>query len=176
MKYRLPTKDDYEILKEYVEEHYANGEKSISASLGLTNMNYDAWVEKINRNSREPDDEWGKYYLYLVFNDNNRLVGLLNIRYNLAPHLRDMYGDIGYGVRPSERRKGYATEMLHYALSICKETGMKEVILGCYENNYGSNRTIIKNGGILYRHDIENKKISDNWQIELKRNYYKIEL
>lgn len=23
MKYRLPTKDDYEILKEYVEEHYA---------------------------------------------------------------------------------------------------------------------------------------------------------
>lgn len=176
MKYRLPTKDDYEILKEYVEEHYANGEKSISASLGLTSMNYDIWVEKINRNSYKADDEWGKYYLYLVLNDEEKLVGLLNIRYDLPKNLREQYGDIGYGVRPSERRKGYATEMLHYALSICKEKEMEEVILGCYENNYGSNRTIIKNGGILYGHDIENKKISDNWNIELKCNYYKIKL
>ena len=78
MRYRLPTKNDYEILKEYAIEHYSNGEKGISASLDMTNMNYDIWVEKINRNSQEADDEWGKYYLYLVFNDNNRLVGLLN--------------------------------------------------------------------------------------------------
>ena len=176
MRYRLPTKNDYEILKEYVIEHYSNGEKGISASLGMTNMNYDIWVEKINRNSREADDEWGKYYLYLVFNDNNRLVGLLNIRYNLAPHLRDMYGDIGYGVRPSERKKGYATEMLKYALIVCKEKEMEEVILGCYENNYGSNKTIVKNGGVLFRQDVEKKQLSDNWNIELKCNYYKIKL
>ena len=176
MKYRLPTVDDYERLKEYVIEHYSNGEKGISASLGMTNMNYDEWVKKIKRNSREADDEWGKYYLYLVFTDDEKLVGLLNIRYDLPSHLRELYGDIGYGVRPSERKKGYATEMLRYALSICKEKNMKEVILGCYENNYGSNKTIIKNGGILYRQDIENKELSDNWQIELKRNYYKIKL
>ena len=176
MKYRLPTKDDYEILKEYVIEHYSNGEKGISASLDMTNMNYDIWVEKINRNSQTADDEWGKYYLYLVFNDNDRLIGLLNIRYDLAPNLRDMYGDIGYGVRPSERKKGYATEMLKYALTVCKEKKMNEVILGCYKDNYGSNKTIIKNGGILYRHDIEKKQLSDDWNIELKCNYYKIKL
>ena len=176
MKYRLPTIEDHEILKEYVMEHYSNGEKSISASLGMTNMNYDTWVKKVNHNSQEADDEWGKYYLYLVFNDDEKLVGLLNIRYDLPSHLRELYGDIGYGVRPSERRKGYATEMLHYALSICKEKNMKEVILGCYEKNYGSNKTIVNNGGILYRYDIENIKLSDNWQIELKRNYDKIKL
>ena len=132
--------------------------------------------KKISHNSREADDEWGRYYLYLVFNDNDRLVGLLNIRYDLVPHLRDTYGDIGYGVRPSERKKGYATEMLKYALTVCKEKNMKEVILGCYENNYGSNKTIIKNGGILYRSDVETKQLSDDWNIELKRNYYKIKL
>ena len=105
MKYRLPTINDFEILKDYVIEHYSNHERSISASLGLTNMKYSEWVNKINRNSEKADDEWGKYYLYLVF-DEDRLVGLLNIRFDLSDNLRNLYGDIGYGVRPSERKKG----------------------------------------------------------------------
>ena len=110
-------------------------------------MKYEDWVEKVNRNSEKADDEWGRYYLYLAF-DKDKLVGLLNIRYDLSDNLKELYGDIGYGVRPSERRKGYATKMLEYALQVCKEKNMKEAILGCYENNYGSNKTIIKNGGI----------------------------
>ena len=176
MKYRLPTIEDLDILREYVEEHYSNYERSISASNGLTSMDYNKWVEKINRNSEKADDDWGKYYLYLVFDERKKLVGLLNIRYNLTSTLRKKYGDIGYGVRPSERRQGYATKMLKLALNICKEKNMKYVILGCYENNYGSNKTIIKNGGILYRTGYEEKIISEEWVIKLKCNYYKIEL
>ena len=175
MNYRLPKLEDYEILKEYVIEHYSNHERSISASLGMTNMKYEDWVEKVNRNSQKADDEWGRYYLYLVF-DEDKLVGLLNIRFNLSDNLKELYGDIGYGVRPSERRKGYATKMLEYALQVCKEKKMKEAILGCYENNYGSNKTIIKNGGILYRISYDEKKLSDEWTIKLKNNYYKIKL
>ncbi len=175
MNYRLPTYDDYEILKEYVEEHYSNYERSISASIDLTNMDYKEWVDKVNRNSEVRDDEWGKYYLYLVF-DANKLIGLLNIRYNLSDELRERYGDIGYGVRPSERRKGYATKMLEYALNVCKEKEMQSVILGCYEDNYASNKTILKNGGKLYKTTIEEKKLNDNWSINLKCNYYKINL
>ena len=83
MKYRLPTIEDLDILREYVEEHYSNYERSISASNGLTSMDYNKWVEKINRNSEKADDDWGKYYLYLVFDERKKLVGLLNIRYNL---------------------------------------------------------------------------------------------
>ena len=175
MEYRLPTINDKDILKNYVIEHYSNYERSISASNGLTNMDYNKWVEKINRNSLEADDDWGKYLLYLVF-DNNKLIGLLNIRYDLTDELRNKYGDIGYGVRPSERGKGYATKMLKYALDICREKNMSYVILGCYEKNIASNKVITKNGGILYRDDIEIKKLSDAWEIELKENYYKIEL
>ncbi len=57
MEYRLPNYDDYEILKGYVSEHYANYERSISASNNLTNMNYQEWVDKINRNTHTPDDD-----------------------------------------------------------------------------------------------------------------------
>ncbi len=49
----------------------------------------------------------------------------------LSELLRNRLGDIGYGVRSSERDKGYATEMLRYALSVCKQKGMDRVILGC---------------------------------------------
>ncbi len=58
MKYRLPRYEDFDILKEYVEENYSNNERSISASNGMTNMNFKDWVEKINRNSEKADDEW----------------------------------------------------------------------------------------------------------------------
>ena len=176
MKYRLPKYEDINILKEYVEEHYSNYERSISASNGMTNMKFKEWVDKINRNVENADDEWGKYYLYLVFNENDRLIGLLNIRFDLTNELREKYGDIGYGVRPSERRKGYATKMLSYALSICKDKGMRKVILGCYDNNFGSNKTIINNGGKIYRHDNEKIELSNEWKLNLKSNYYEIEL
>lgn len=73
MNYRLPKLEDYEILKDYVIEHYSNHERSISASLGMTNMKYEDWVEKVNLNSEKADDEWGRYYLYLVF-DEDKLV------------------------------------------------------------------------------------------------------
>jgi predicted acetyltransferase len=175
MEYRLPTYDDEKILKDYVSEHYANYERSISASNELTSMNYKEWVDKINRNTNIPDDDWGKYYLYLVF-DNNKLIGLLNIRFELPIDYRNQYGDIGYGVRPSERRKGYATKMLKYALSICKEKGMNEVIVGCYKDNFGSNKTILKNNGMLYRTTTEDLVLSDKWAITLDNNYYKITL
>ena len=72
MKYRLPKYEDIDILKEYVEEHYSNYERSISASNGMTNMNYKEWVEKIDRNTEKADDEWGKYFLYLAFDDNEK--------------------------------------------------------------------------------------------------------
>jgi hypothetical protein len=40
MIYRLPTIDDYEILKDYVKECYSNYETCLSASVELTNMDY----------------------------------------------------------------------------------------------------------------------------------------
>ena len=66
--------------------------------------------------------------------------------------------------------------MLSYALDVCKEKGMSEAILGCYEKNLGSNKTIQNNGGELYRTDFAEKKISDEWTIKLKDNFYKIKL
>ena len=106
--------------------------------------------------------------MYLCF-DKGTLVGLLSIRYNLPERLTEIYGDIGYGVRPSERNKGYASEMVRYALAVCKEQGMNQVILGCFKDNLASASTIRKNGGILLREN-------DNYQAGRISQYYLIRL
>ena len=175
MEYRLPNLEDKEIIKAYIEDHYSHNEKSLSASNMLTSMNWENWVKKINDNVIIGDEEWGKSLTYLAI-DNNKLIGLLSIRYDLPNNLVNLYGHIGYGVRPSERRKGYALKMLKYALEECKKLGLNSVILGCYKENIGSAKTIIKNGGILVREEVETKEISDNWQIELTSQYYEIKL
>ena len=72
MKYRLPKLEDKNQVYEYIREHYENNEKSLSASNGLTSMNYKDWVEKINRNVTVPDEVWGKSLTYFVF-DNNKI-------------------------------------------------------------------------------------------------------
>ena len=168
MIYRLPEISDKSILQEYMQEHYDNKENSISASLGLPASEYTDWVEKIQRNSLVGDEQWGKSLLYLCF-DNNKLIGLLSIRYELPENLTKIYGDIGYGVRPSERNKGYATMMLQYALSVCRNKGMTKVILGCYKDNIASAKTIQKNGGILTEENDNYKegKISQYYLINL---------
>lgn len=168
MKYRLPEIDDRNILQAYVQEHYDHEETSISASMGLSSCDIAVWMEKIRNNAVHGDDQWGKSLLYLCL-DDDRLVGLLSIRYELPKMLSEKYGDIGYGVRPSERNKGYAASMLAYALSVCREKGLKKVILGCYKDNLASAATIRKNGGILYTEN-------DNYQKGRTSQYYEIKL
>lgn len=168
MNYRLPEISDETALREYVQEHCRNGETNISASLDLSVSDYSDWVERIWNNASFGDDEWGKSLTYLCF-DKAKLIGLLNIRYDLPQNLAEKYGNIGYGVRPSERRKGYATAMLRYALAVCKEKGMRQVILGCYKDNVASAAAIKRNGGVLFAEN-------DNYTKERTSQYYLINL
>ena len=67
----------------------------------------------------------------------------------VAEALRDFGGHVGYGVRPSERGKGYATRMLVMALDKARQLGLKRVLITCDKDNLASARVIQKNGGVL---------------------------
>lgn len=176
MKYRLPELKDKEIIKSYIEEHYAHNEKSLSASNKLTSMNFNDWVTKIHSNVNIPDKDWGKSLTYLTFNEDNNLIGLLSVRYDLTEEKAMEFGHIGYGVRPTQRRKGYATKMLEFALKECKKYGRKKVIVGCYKENKGSARAIIKNNGKLIEEKNISININDYWKIDLIDQFYEIEI
>jgi predicted acetyltransferase len=67
----------------------------------------------------------------------------------LTDKLRREGGHIGYGVRPSARRQGIATELLRQTLMRAREKGIEEVLVTCAKANQGSVRTILRNGGHL---------------------------
>ena len=56
---------------------------------------------------------------------------------------------MGYGIRPSARRRGLATWALGQVLPEARALGMDRLLVTCHDDNAGSARTIEKNGGVL---------------------------
>lgn len=107
-------------------------------------LNYIGEMEKHNNPNSVPCLQYG-----LFEKNSNRLLGLIQIRLELKGYLVKFGGHIGYCVRPSERRKDYAKEMLRAALKICRNEGLKRALITCLEDNTGSARTIEACGGIF---------------------------
>lgn len=78
-----------------------------------------------------------------------RIVGMIDLRHTLNDYLAEFGGHIGYSVRPDERRKGYAKQMLHLVLDEARRCGINRVLITCDDDNAGSARTIEANGGVL---------------------------
>ena len=88
--------------------------------------------------------------------EDNKLVGIIDLRHRLTPFLMGLGGNIGYSVLPEERGKGYAREMLKLMLQHCREQGFRKVLLTCDRENLPSARTILSNGGVL-ENEVEDK-------------------
>ena len=90
---------------------------------------------------------------------DRRLVGIIDLRHSIdTAALSEWAGHIGYSVRPSDRRRGYAKEMLRLNLLNCAELGIKRVLVCCDEDNLPSERTILANGGVFERTAFANGK------------------
>ena len=83
-----------------------------------------------------------------VREEDDKVIGVIQIRQRFNEFLEKYAGHIGYCVCPSERRKGYATQMLSQALLECGRLGIYDVLVCCYAENEASRRTILNNGGI----------------------------
>lgn len=99
--------------------------------------------------------------------ERNIMVGAVNIRHYLNEALLLNGGHIGDGVRPSERRKGIATQMIALALDECKKLGIEKVLMVCDKDNIGSAKSIIKNGGVLENEVVVDGAVEQRYWIVL---------
>ena len=146
----VPAKEHETQVKEYIEEHKSFGEFDLHGGALIEKKTYDEWLQQLNNNLNEKtvNPEWVVSSTFFVIADRT-IIGMIDIRHTLNQFLRDYGGHIGYGVRPTERNKGYATEILRLGLDYCKEIDLEKVMLACYKENKASGRTIVKCGGVL---------------------------
>jgi predicted acetyltransferase len=105
---------------------------------------------------------------FWLVNRNKKVIGVVNIRHKLNESLLYRGGHIGYGIRPTERMKGNATEILKQALVKAKEIGIDKALITCDKDNIGSAKTILINGGILDSEEVINGIEIQRYWIELK--------
>ena len=137
----------------------------INGSAGLDRLSsIEDWLEELKKRSCEDTVPKGlvpsSTYLGIREKDNY-IVGMIDIRHYLNEYLTQVGGHIGYGVRKTERNKGYAKQMLKLALEKCKELKIKRVLITCDEDNIASEKVILSANAKLEdirNVDGENKK------------------
>lgn len=114
---------------------------------------YSDWLERLSRQENPalvPEGSVPSNAYLAVRISDNRVVGIIDLRHHIDHPILGLWGGhIGYTVRPSERGKGYAREMLRLNLENCRALGLEKVMITCSPSNPASERTIIANGGVF---------------------------
>lgn len=157
----------------YKREFEENG-NSMDGTAGLGGAeSFDTWCAAIEKNSCEETVTEGLVpasTFLAVRESDNYLVGMIDIRHRLNEGLEKFGGHIGYSVRKSERRKGYATEMLALALEECRKLGIDKVLVTCDKNNIASSGTMKKNGAVFLDELVNEGQITQRYEITLGRH------
>ncbi len=133
-------------------QEFLNADSSMDGCGSLRRMEDPAeWLEQteslLHKDTVPTNWVQSTQFIYVRQNDST-IVGMIQVRHYFNDFLEKFGGHIGYSVRPSERRKGYATKMLHDCLPFCKRIGLEKVLVTCDDDNIGSRKTIISNGGL----------------------------
>jgi len=128
---------------------------------------FDYYLENLEIKEETPEGRVPDTTLFCLDKDRNIFVGAVNIRHYLNDGLLATGGHIGDGIRPSERRKGYATAMVALALEECRKLGIDRVLMCCDKDNPGSQKSITRNGGVLENEVEEDGSITQRYWIQL---------
>lgn len=145
--------------------------QSILAGMGSLreNADFEAWLTRNARFEKQETvpDGFVRSTQYIYANlEEKKVVGMIQLRYELNDYLKNFGGHIGYSITPSERRKGYGKAMLQACFIKAKEAGFRKVLITCNPENEGSRQVILSSGGqyeATVYHEEENRHYEKYW-------------
>jgi predicted acetyltransferase len=134
-----------------VSEVIAAGEAFVPFVLEFEHDDFAAFLHRLDNCARgiALPEGFVAHSTYWLISDRATVVGVSNIRHSLTDALRREGGNIGYGIRPSARRRGFGTTILQKSLNRAAQLGLTRVLVTCGKENIGSAKAIIRNGGVL---------------------------
>jgi predicted acetyltransferase len=147
----LPTPNLKPEFLELVADFEAAGETHFEDAVELIHSDFDGYLHRLRQHENGIGLQPGyvPQTTYWLIDDDRRVLGVLRLRHWLTPRLERNGGHIGFEVRPSQRRKGYAALMLGFGLERAREMGLQRVLLTCDPENLASIRVILKTGGVF---------------------------
>ena len=174
IKLIAPTEAMQDAYLDYVKELHFAGESLDPWVLERPAENFPGLVHwlKDQSNGVGLKEGWVASSTFWLARGKEKILGVVNLRHRLTNRLRDFGGHIGYGVRPSERNKGYGTEMLKLTLEKARELGIDRVLVTCDKDNIASQRVILKNGGVMNSesYSAQAGRVTQRYWIELSKN------
>jgi len=165
------VKPNFKLRIQYLEmlEDWKNSNDELTPfSLEYETSDFKKFIEMNENFELNPEDGFVCHSTFWLVNEDGEIVGTSNIRHNLTDKLLIKGGHIGYGIRPSPRRKGYANKILELSLIEAKKIGVEKALLTCDKDNIGSSKVILKNGGIFRKEQVVDGKLSLSFWIEIK--------
>ncbi len=156
--------------KEYLamlQDWINTGEEMVPFPLGYEHTDFPKMVEKLLESKNVRDKGFVFHSTHWLMNDENKIVGVSNLRHELNDNLLIEGGHIGYGIRPGYRKKGYATKILALTLEKAKALGIQKALITCNKENIGSAKTILNNKGVLEKEHLVDGKMQQNYWIEI---------
>lgn len=169
-----PTINRKQEAKEYVKEFKKYNEKynGIGKLKEIDNkLTYEEYLKyldnmKDEKYTKKQNDVPQTTY-FLIRKSDNKIIGITNLKHYLNKELLECGGHIGYGIRPSERNKGYGKIALSLTLKEAKKINLKEVRVDCLDSNKASIKIIEANKGKKYKSTIKNGKIINLYNFEI---------
>lgn len=171
MRLIFPTEQYKEQVLDYKKEFEQNMD-SMDGTAGLNEAaTYEEWLQSLRNNLSKETVRSGfvtASTFLAIREEDDRLVGMIDIRHELNDYLYHFGGNIGYSVRKTERKKGYATEMLCLALEECRQLGLDKVLMTCSKNNIASAKTMLRDGAVLEKEVVQGERTTQRYWIHLK--------
>ncbi len=149
----------------FTEDWERNGEEITPYGFRLFGRSYEEWLTDIVRMETQAPSGFVPAHCFCL--TGGAMLGAIQIRHRLNEALLSTGGHIGYGVRLSERRKGYAEAMLTLALPFAKKLGIERALITCAKENTASARTIRHCGGVLENEVPEEGRVTQRYWIDL---------